>query len=45
MDWCFFEGAFYKISLEEFPLTPGYIGFPHGKFGHVRLKLRKKKKI
>ena len=41
MDWWFFEGALYKASLEEFPLTPGYIGFPHKKFGQVELKLKK----
>ena len=45
MDCWFFEGAFYKASLEEFPLTPGYIGFPHRKFEQVRLKLKKKKNL
>ena len=44
MDCWFFEGAFYKASLEEFPLTPGHVGFPYRKFEQVRLKLKKKKK-
>lgn len=40
MDWWFFEEALHKASLEELPLTQGFIRILHKKLGQVKLKYK-----